>query len=256
MNSSTSQQVLVKSKKMPLYKQVKEILLIWVQESENGTLLPTEEELCKRFGVSRQTIRQAISGLSEEGLVTRHPGQGTFVKRSKVIRDTRWALEDFNREMQSHGLKPETVVLSIHREKSMDFVSRQLEIAPDALVVVIKRLRFVDGWPMVVQQSYLPYALFESIESKKEELVTRSLHSIIEKDYHYALQTAERTIEAIPAPSQEADLLKVAPGSPVLYSTSIWKAASGNIVEYVLEWYRGDKSQFKIQLGRKSHREP
>jgi len=250
MNSSTKQQILVKTKKMPLYKQLKEILLIWIQESENGTLLPTEEELCKRFGVSRQTVRQAISGLSEQGLVIRHPGQGTFVKRSKISRDTKWALEDFNREMQYHGLKPETVVLSLRVEKSMDFVSRQLDIKPDELVVLIKRLRFVDGWPMVVQQSYLPHALFSDLDSKKNELVTRSLHSIIETDYNYSLQTAERTIEAIPAPTQEAELLKVAQGSPVLYSTSLWKASNGACVEYVLEWYRGDKSQFTIQLGR------
>lgn len=256
MNSTTNQQILVKTKKMPLYKQLKEILLIWVQESENGTLLPTEEELCKRFGVSRQTVRQAISGLSEEGLVIRHPGQGTFVKRSKISRDTKWALEDFNREMQYHGLKPETVVLAIRVEKSMDFVSRQLGIQPNELVVSIKRLRFVDGWPMVVQQSYLPHSLFSDLESKKDELVTRSLHSIIEKDYKYALQTAERSIEAIPAPTQEAEQLQVAPGSPVLYSTSLWKTFNGVCVEYVLEWYRGDKSQFKIQLGRKNQSEP
>lgn len=256
MNSPTGQQILVKSKKNPLYKQLQEILLVWVQESENGTLLPTEEELCKRFGVSRQTVRQAILGLSEEGLVVRHPGQGTFVKRSKIVRDTKWALEDFNREMQYHGLKPETDVLALGIEKSMDFVSRQLEIQPNDLVVFIKRLRFVDGWPMVVQQSYLPYSLFKGLETKENDLVVRSLHAIIEKDYAYSLQTAERTIEAIPAPTQEANLLKVAPGSPVLYSTSLWKASSGDYVEYALEWYRGDKSQFKIQLGRKTQSEP
>lgn len=77
------------------------------------------------------------------------------------------------------------------------------------------------------------------------------MHSIIEQDYKYELQSAERSVEAIPAPSREAELLKIAPGSPVLYSTSVWKTHEDVCVEFVLEWYRGDRSQFKIQLGRR-----
>ncbi len=120
-------------------------------------------------------------------------------------------------------------------------------------MVVIRRQRFVNGWPVVIQQSYLPSRLFPDFNSKKKELIDRSLHSIIEQEYQYELQNAERTVEAIPAPpSREADLLKIAPGSPVLYSTSVWKTNNNVCVEFVLEWYRGgDRSQFNIQLSRK-----
>ncbi|MFA5448218.1 MAG: GntR family transcriptional regulator [Sphaerochaeta sp.] len=241
----------------PLYKQVKSELELWVQGSENGASLPTEKELCSQFGVSRQTVRQAILELADEGLVTRRAGQGTFVNKKKISRDTRWALEDFNREMRFHGLEPETFVLSLMEEKSPNFVSHQLGIPAKSEVWVIRRLRFVDGWPAVIQQSYLPKALFPGFDSKKDDLKERSLHSIIENDYNYLLLNTERSIEAIPVATREAELLKIAPGSPVLYSTSLWTATEERRVEYVLEWYRGDRSQFKIQLGRKNkHNDP
>ncbi len=238
----------------PLYKQVKSELELWIQGSDNGTSLPTEKELCQQFGVSRQTIRQAILELVDEGLVMRRAGKGTFVRKKKISRDTRWALEDFNREMRYHGLEPETHVLSLQEEKSQTFVFRQLDIPAQALVWVIRRLRIVDGWPAVIQHSFLPKALFPDFHLKKDDLKERSLHSIIEKDYGYLLQNTERSIEAIPAASREAELLKIAPGSPVLYSTSLWTATEDRKVEYVLEWYRGDRSQFKIQLSRNNDR--
>ena len=251
MNMTTGQSVLERRKDIPLYKQLKAALMVWIQESENGTPLPTEEELCRQYSVSRQTVRQAVLELVDEDLVSRRPGQGSFVKRKKISRDTRWALEDFNREMRFHGLEPETIVLSLTVEKSLDFVSRNLGIATQEEVLVIRRQRFVDGWPVVIQQSYLPSRLFPNFKEKEKELESRSMHSIIEQDYKYELQNAERTDEAIPAPTKEAELLKIAPGSPVLYSTSIWKTHEDVCVEYVLEWYRGDRSQFNIQLNRK-----
>jgi len=253
MDSESTNYTIDFNSSVPLYKQVKSELALWVQGSENGTSLPTEKELCLQFGVSRQTIRQAILELVEEGLVTRRAGQGTFVRKQKISRDTRWALEDFNREMRFHGLEPETVVLSLTEEQSHTFVSRQLHIPVKTDVWVIRRLRFVDGWPVVIQHSYLPKHLFPDFLHKEEDLKERSLHTIIETDYQYFLQNAERTIEAIPVASREAELLKIAPGSPVLYSTSVWTASEEKKVEYVLEWYRGDRSQFKIQLGRQSN---
>ncbi len=250
MSSISTPSVLEKKKEIPLYKQLKAALMLWIQESENGALLPTENELGTQFGVSRQTVRQAVLELVDEGFVIRRAGQGTFVKKNKVSRDTRWALEDFNREMKFHGLQPETIVLSLNIEKCPSFACKQLKISENKPVIVIRRQRFVDGWPLVIQQSYLPAELFPDFDSKKADLVYRSLHAIIEEDFGYELQTAERTVEAIPAPTHEADLLKIAPGSPVLYSTSSWKTVQDICVEFVLEWYRGDRSQFNIQLGK------
>ena len=60
MNRETGNRILEKSKDIPLYKQLKAALMVWIQESENGTSLPTEEELCQQYGVSRQTVRNAV----------------------------------------------------------------------------------------------------------------------------------------------------------------------------------------------------
>ncbi len=96
--------------------------MVWIQESENGTPLPTEEELCQQYGVSRQTVRNAVLELVDDGVVTRRPGQGSFVRKTKISRDTRWALDDFNREMRFHGLEPETIVLSLTLEKKVSIL--------------------------------------------------------------------------------------------------------------------------------------
>lgn len=243
---------LVRTGSEPLYKQLKQILFEQVKISENGDPLPTEDNLCEIFSVSRQTVRQALSELVTEGHIVRHPRRGSFVRKRKVTRDTRWALTDFNRELRRHGLEPETRVLKNQITAATDLVAGKLEVEEGAPVICIERLRFADGWPLVVSISYLPHDRVPGLEQRADDLERESLHVIIEGTYGFSFQRAERSVEAVPAQPQKAELLQIAAESPILYSQTLWSVDAGFPLEYVHEWYRGDRSRFTMCLDKES----
>lgn len=252
MKLSESSQKLDRTDAVPLYKQLKNVLMSTIRSSSPGEPLPTEGDLCQEFDVSRQTVRQAFSELVAEGHIVRRAGQGTFVNDRKIRRDTRWALQDFNREMRQYGIEPKTQILSLDVIEGKPYQSGKLAVPTGTALVFLRRLRFAGGWPLVVQNSYLPLELVKGLEQMAGELERESLHMIIEREFNKSFSSAERSVEAIPAPEIEANHLRIAPGSPMLYSETVWRVDDGSLVELAQEWYRGDRSQFGMRLGRES----
>jgi GntR family transcriptional regulator len=240
-----------RNNRQPLYEQLRTILLQDIQRRENGEMLPTEKELCIRYGVSRQTVRQTFKRLSEEGLLIRTAGRGTVVSHPKIARDNSWALENFNLEMREHGIKAETRVLLLQLIPGSAFFNDRLGIDRKERLIFLRRLRFTNGWPYVVADSYLPYEKLAGLEKEQDALERESLHVIIEKKFHYIFAGADRSVEAIPVPSREAGDLGILTGSPVLYSETVWHVSGGFAAEFVMEWYRGDRSCFTMTLGRR-----
>ena len=110
---------------IPLYYQLKEILLDFIQKSPESTPLPTEARICEHFEISRSTVRQAFGELSAEGLVVRHKGRGTMVAPVKKIeQEFLVVLESFNDEMQDKGLEPWTKVLELSLDECDSKVCR------------------------------------------------------------------------------------------------------------------------------------
>lgn len=239
-----------RTNRRPLYEQLKAILLQDIRRRESGEILPTEKEIGEQFSVSRQTVRLAMRELTQEGYLVRVAGRGTFVAIRKVVRDNSWALENFNQEMHQYGIEPETQILNLEVLPGSESINRRLGLDPAAKVLFLRRLRFTDGWPLVVLNSYLPYDKVMGLENQKKILEQTSLHVHITNKYHYSFKNAYRSVEALPAPNREAEVLKILPGSPILYSETVWQVAEGFAVEYVREWYRGDRSQFTMILGR------
>jgi GntR family transcriptional regulator len=239
-----------RTNRRPLYDQLKAILLQDIRRRESGEILPTEKEIGEQFSVSRQTVRLAMKELTQEGYLVRVAGRGTFVAIHKVVRDNSWALENFNQEMHQYGIEPETQILNLEVLPGSEIINRRLGLDPAAKVLFLCRLRFADGWPLVALNSYLPYDKVMGLENQKKILERTSLHAYITSKYHYNFKNAYRSVEALPAPNREAEILKILPGSPILYSETVWQVAEGFAVEYVREWYRGDRSQFTMILGK------
>jgi GntR family transcriptional regulator len=240
-----------RNNRQPLYEQLKRILLQDIQHRESGEMMPTEKELCIQYGISRQTVRQTFKRLSEEGLLVRTAGRGTIVSHPKIARDNSWALENFNLEMREHGIRPETRVLRLEVIPGSAFFNDRLGIDREERLIFLRRLRFTNGWPYVIADSYLPYKKLAGLEKEQDALERESLHIIIEKKFHYIFTSADRSVEAIPVPAQEAGDLGILAGSPVLYSETVWHISGGFAAEFVMEWYRGDRSCFTMTLGRK-----
>lgn len=239
-----------KSTPVPLYHQLKQILLEYVREGHES--LPTEIELCRHFEVSRPTVRQAINQLVLEGYLDRIKGKGTFISQPKMDQDYLLAIESFNDEMQQKGVAHRTEVLEFGIIKAGEEVASALELPPGSEAIKLLRLRSITDNPMLYVETYLPYGLFKGIlDFNMEE---HSLYDVVEKNFGYTIGGSQRTIEAIKATEPIASLLGIPVGDPVQYIESLGYLDDGTIFEYTLASYRGDLNKFTFELTREKGR--
>ena len=231
---------------IPLYYQLKELLKEQIKNSKVGDTIPTEIELCEHFKISRPTVRQAISELVAEGYLRRSKGKGTFVHAPKIRRDFLLVLESFNKEMSEKGFNPSTRLLSLKKTFPDGLVAERLMLPVSSKVMYIRRLRFTDGIPLMVVNSYLPAKMVRGIE--KFDLEANSLHFVLKNDYKYEFGRATRSIEAIPAEQKIAELLEIEEGSPVQFIETLIYLTDGTPLKYAKAWYRGDRCRFTYEL--------
>ena len=230
---------------IPLYYQLKEILLEEIKKAETGTAFPTELELCKQFDISRPTVRQAINELAVEGYLNRMKGKGTFIAGPKIKQDFLIVLKSFTEEMQEKGLVPSTRVLELEKTICDEKIANALQIPAGAEVAKLTRLRFADESPIVLVVTYLPLDKLPGILSRDFE--NDSLYRMIKEEYGYTIDRATRTLEARIA-SGEARLLEMKAGEPIQFIQTIAYLDTGIPIEYSLAEYRGDKSEFTFEL--------
>jgi GntR family transcriptional regulator len=231
---------------IPLYYQLKEILLESIKHAEKGTSFPTELELCARFDVSRPTVRQAIIELVNEGFLYRVKGRGTFIAEPKIRQDFLIALKSFSEEMQQKGLTPSTEVLDFRNVACDERVSETLEIREGSDVVQLERLRFADNEPVVLVMTFLPSAKLPGMLERHFE--NESLYHIIEVEYGYTIDRAVRTLEARVAEEYEAKLLGVKKKAPIQYIETITYLRDNTPIEFSQAHYRGDRNTFSFEL--------
>lgn len=175
-----------------------------------GDPIPSERLLCEQFGVSRMTVRQAVDALVVEGLLVREQGRGTFVAPTKLDLEVR--LASFGEEMQRRGMVPSSRVLAAEVVQATPDVADALDLLPGERVYFLYRVRYADGEPMAIEQSWLPVRLAPGLfdggvpESIYGQLRRRGL----EPDW------GEDTVAASEADAQDADLLGIDPGKAVL----------------------------------------
>src|SRR5579859_3662471 len=142
---------------MPLYQQLKQRLRNEIARGDYkpGDQLPAEPELIQQFGVSRITVRQALSDLEAEGLVIRRHGKGTFVAERRIVQHL-VRLTDFVEDMQMAGLSPSSRVLAFTREDADGEIAAALVLPPQTEVARVDRLRLANGQPIAYDTTWLP----------------------------------------------------------------------------------------------------
>ncbi len=234
---------------LPLYHQIREIL---AEQVRSGTLkpgdqLPSEDDLRRKFRVTRMTVRQAISGLVNEGLVYRRQGKGTFVGDPKVAR--RFArLTGFSEDVLARGQRPGARTLALRRVAPPTEVARALRLKAGEPVVLVHRLRTVDDRPVAIQRSFLVAELVTGLETVDEGYP--SLYRLLETRYGLMLHHADQVIDARQATIEEARLLRIAPRMPVAQVTRTTFLDDGRPVEFARMVYRADLFMFQMQLWR------
>ncbi len=239
-----------KASPVPYYYQLRQLLERAVADGaiEQGQQVPTEATLCERFDVSRTVVRQALSDLEREGLVTRIKGKGTFVSGPKLTEHVIQSLTSFHEDRMAKGTRLETRVVRLEVEPVSPHVAQQLELEESERIVLLERLRLVDGEPLVLTTAHLPFDLCAPV--LELDMTKRSLFDTFENELGLTLHRGTRAIEASLASSDVAEQLAVPPGAAVLVLTGVTYLDSGRAIEYFAGIHRGDRSRFEVELFR------
>ena len=235
--------------RVPLYYQIQQSLLkqITTGRLKTGDLLPSEQEISARLGISRMTARQALKSLCHLGLTYSRRGKGTFVSGIKLEKNFR-QVQSFTEEMKARGLKPEARVLSFQTIPARGDIAEALKLPVGEPVVSLRRLRLADSWPMGIECSHLPARICPDILQVFNP--SKSLYQTLWKRYGILMAVAEEVVEVGQANAEEARLLRTRPGSPVFQFTRTSYLQDGHPVEYVKSIYRGDRYKIVTRLTR------
>lgn len=240
-----------RSSPLPLYAQVRRGLETRLAGGEwrPGDRIPGEPDLCKEYGVSRPVIRQALQELAIEGAIVRRKGLGTFVAEPKVVsRSLVHSLVGFYQDMEQRGLATETRVIEQALLPAGEKIGARLRTDVLTPVVKISRVRSVGGHPVVLVNSYLPYALCPGLI--QADLRHQSLYAFLEQEYGLRIAAGRREIEAVLASEEEGRLLQVERGAPLLRLESVSFLEDGQPMEYFNGVFL---SRFVVELGRQTN---
>lgn len=232
---------------IPLYLQLKRLIKTQIQEGRltAGDRVPSERELSDQYGMSRMTARQALIELVREGLLYREQGRGTFVAVRKVSQGL-LTVTSFTEDMHNRGVVPTSILLSLHTGIPSMPERERLGLPLGQMMVRIRRLRLGDGRPMAIEEASLPQNVVEGIEGY--DLTRGSLYAYL-KSRNIELNGAHQTLEAILADEEQAELLAVPPGAPLLLLERLSYDQDARPAEFVRAVYRGDRYQFYVELG-------
>jgi len=235
---------------IPYYVQLIELLKeqIIMHSWKPGDQIPGEFELCMTYGISRTVVRQALQELELNGWIVRRKGKGTFIAESKINESLAQKLTGFYQDMKERGLDQITRVLHQQVIPASEKVAQYLEIPLDTTVIDIKRLRFINNEPIILVTTYIPANLCPQLA--KTDLTNRSLYECLEQEFGLSIARGRRFIEAVAANEEEAKLLQVERGAPLILLDSISYLENGTPLEYFHALHRGDRSRFEIELIR------
>ena len=226
----------------PIYKKIARDLHLRISNDEfnNGGKMPTQKELAKKYNVAVLTIKQALSELAKEGLVSGVRGRGTFVRPYSYSYRMRF-LSSLEKEIYAQHRELQTVLIEIKHNIATDSEIRELlRLRPDEEFVSFWRLRSIDGNPMIVQQSIVSAEHAKLIE--KENLASTSLYSMLEKSGKCVIVSASENIQAVNLPSHISKFLDVKPQSVGLFSTRLSKNESGQPIILDYAYLPGDRA--------------
>lgn len=237
-------------RELPRYIQITESIR---QQITSGALpphtkLPSEFELMKTYGVARATIRQALAKLQKEGLTYSRRAVGSFVAEPQVHQDLDH-LFSFTEFMAYRGLKASSRLLEarIIELTSVDSpILSELKLRIGMRVIFVQRLRLGNNQPLVIANTYLPEHLFPGF--LQNDLERKSVYEIMETRYSLKPDDAIQTFEAVTLEEKNAELLGVEPRAAALLITRVGYA-KGVPVEYATDYYRGDRTRFRVRLG-------
>lgn len=211
-----------------------------------GERVPSERLLMELLGVSRTTVRRALEQLAQDGLIESSPRRGSFVS-FEPVGEPESRLMSFTELGAERGLSASARVLLAEVRPVTIEEAEAFAIAPGANLFELRRLRMLDGVPVAVDQSRIP--LVRAPLLPRIDFSTASLYSSLDGAGAGPARAAY-VVASAAATAEQAALLDVAPGDPLLVASTRTFDAAGRPIELGETAYRGDRYRFQTELVR------
>jgi GntR family transcriptional regulator len=233
----------------PLYARLRQALHDRVTSGEwrPGDQIPTIRELGELYGVSRITVVQALDELSHEGLLVRWQGKGVFVSQPRPA-VPRMLLQSFTEETLGRGHIPSSRTLRFVHEAADLRVSNRLGLRVDEGVVLLERLRLMDGYPIAIQRAYLPEQLVPGLLERRESI--ESLYEVLAETYGILPTNAFESYEPIRLAPEQARLLHTRADAAAFHVDRTTSDQHGRTIEFASSVLRGDRYAVRLNLRR------
>lgn len=228
----------------PHYRQIEQALRERIATLRPGARLPSDAELCAEFGVSRMTARNAMQRLAEDGLIAREPGRGSFVAEPPTHRRAN-RLMTFTKEMLRAGRVPSSLTLTRVVRASTAAEAASLGIPARQSIVHLRRLRQADDRPIALESAVLIGACADVVMAA--DLTHGSLHDALTRA-GFVLARGTGTISAAAATAEDARLLGIQPGDPLLLEQRVIVDAHGRRIEATESRYPADRYALDVRF--------
>jgi GntR family transcriptional regulator len=226
-------------------RETRERVLELIDGLARGDAIPSERQLTAELGVSRLTVRAALDELVREGYLVRRRGAGTFVAEPKVAKGMN--ITSFSEDMRQRGLTPGSRTIELRVVPAGARLGRILHVSPSEPVVTAKRLRLADGDPMAIELLHVREALIPGLTAL--DLEQESFYELLEHRYGIEIAGGTQTVEPTVTNEEESGTLGVPLHSPALLFERITRSPAGDVVEFTVSTYRGDRYRLVSELG-------
>jgi GntR family transcriptional regulator len=239
---------------VPLHSRLESTLRGLIREGTipTGAVLPGELELAAQVGVSRHTVRHALGVLTNEGLLRRERGRGTTVVSSDpppIIERSLSTFYAFAWEARARGASQRSYVMERKIIAADATFARRLAVAPGADLERIVRLRTADEDPLVLETTFLPKGLSETLDATALE--QESLYDALERRLGLHVTHARESIRPIVLTRQAARLLRASAGAPA-FSVERTTWSDRGPIEWQESIVRGDRYLYSVDLPRRA----
>jgi GntR family transcriptional regulator len=227
-----------------IHQQLAERLRAQVSQMTPDSQIPTENELVSRYGVSRTTVRRALSGLVEEGLLVRRQGAGTFVAPRRIVHPLD-QLRPFISIFASVGKHPEGQILRFEWASEPQLPPQVAHPVDGALM--IRRLYTIDGAPQAVADIAVPDPFGQRIS--RAEIEEHPIYQVLQDKLGLTLSYGQITLTSQSAPEDLAQPLGIATGHPLLVLQRATMDADDRLLEHATYYLLPDRFELRLTVG-------
>lgn len=228
----------------PVYISIADDLVYKINEGfySEGDMLPTEVELCEMYNVSRMTLRKSLALLTEQDLLVRVKGSGTYVKKNKSAIHGAAELTGFQKEIKEQGKEVTTKVITFEIIHPDAVVGERLRLGPADQVFHIERIRYINHEAEIFERTYMPVTMFADLTV---EIMSGSKYSYVRsKGMH--IYGNKQIVSVELADKKLSKVLDVKVNHPLLKVISIGEYEKGKAFEYSINIFRLNQYSFEF----------